>query len=296
MRRSRLVVCVLGFAILWGTVVSLAGDPPAKSAGSKQPGPARKAAKTAAPVCRTGVEAIEAALAKPIDCEFVETPLKDVIEFFKDKMQVEIYLDSPALKEAGVDESTPVNCNFHGLRFEKVLKLVLESLQLKSLIHDDVLYVTSPAKAESDEFLEDRMYDVGDLVVYLDDKGRRRDDFTPLTDLITNAIDTKTWMDNGGTGTIGGCSLGTEKILVVSNGREVHKKIAALLAEVRVIAAKKTGGDSLPRYNARPFPEAMRGGMMGMGAAAGGTGGSLVPGTPIDAGHPSQPTPPPAHK
>ena len=179
MRRSVLVVCALGFAFLLGTVASLAENPFEESAGDMQAKPAKiaskakpadnpfgsnsaepknKAAKRSArsPVRRTGVEAIEAALAKPIDFEYVETPLKDVIDYLADAMHVEICLDSAALKEAGIDESTPVTKNLHGLRCEKVLRLVLDELQLGWTIHNDVLYITSPAKLESDELMETR--------------------------------------------------------------------------------------------------------------------------------------------
>ena len=44
---------------------------------------------------------------QPTQIEFVETPLKDVVDYLKDLHHIEIQLDSAALKEAGVDESTP---------------------------------------------------------------------------------------------------------------------------------------------------------------------------------------------
>ena len=138
-----------------------------------------KGAKGAArpPVRRTGVEAIEAALAEPIDCEFVETPLKDVIDYLEDAAHVKIYVDSSGLKQAGIDESTPITCNLHGLRLENVLRLVLNELKLGWTIHDDVLYVTSQEELLSDEFVVIRVYDVGDLVVYQDNNGKKFDDF-----------------------------------------------------------------------------------------------------------------------
>ncbi len=259
MRRSRLVVCALGFAILWGTAVSLAEDPFGESAG-KKPEPARKAAKVAPPVRRTGGEAIEEALKQPIDCDFVETPLKDMVDYFKDVVHIEICLDDSGFKEAGIDEATPVTCNFRGLRFEKVLNFVLDSVRLKWTIHDDVLYITSPTKLESDVLFETRVYDAADLVVYQDENGKKFDDYAPLTDVITATIDAKTWLDNGGEGTIQGQSLGTAKVLVVTHRWDVHKKIAALLAEVRAIAAKKSG-DGLPcRERPKGAPTAITGG------------------------------------
>ena len=111
------------------------------------------------------------------------------------------------------------------------MNLLLDELQLKYVIHNEVLLITSPAKANSEEFLETRLYDVADLVVYQDENGKKFDDYGPLTELIPSSIDSKSWHEDGGCGSIHGMSLGTAKVLVVSNRYDVHKKIAALLAE-----------------------------------------------------------------
>ena len=81
---------------------------------------------------------------QPTQFEFVETPLKDVVDYLKDLHHIEIQLDSPALKEAGVDESTPVTKNLKGISLRSALKLMLDELQLKYVIHNDVLLITSP--------------------------------------------------------------------------------------------------------------------------------------------------------
>lgn len=240
MGRSRLLMCGLGVFVLLGTVVSLAGNSAEKSAEKNKPA----ATKAAPPVFRTGVEAIEAALAKPIDCEFVETPLRDVIDYFQDLLHVEIFLDASALKEAGIAPDTAVNCHLRGLRFEKVLNLVLNEIQLKWTIHDDVLYIASPDRIGS--FIETRAYDVADLIVYQDEKGQKVDEYQPLTDVITTNISPCNWEHNGGKGSISGASLGTAKVLVVAQTREVHREIADLLSEIRTTAAKKSGGGDLP--------------------------------------------------
>src|SRR5208283_234882 len=108
---------------------------------------------------------IEEALKQPTQIEFVETPLKDVIDYLKDLHHIEIQLDGPALKEAGVDESTPVTKNLKGISLHSALKLLLDELQLKYVIHNEVLLITSPAKAESDEYMTTKVYPVADLVL-----------------------------------------------------------------------------------------------------------------------------------
>ena len=117
----------LGFAVLLGTVITLAGNPPEKSPGEYKPQPEKEKPDAAAPSDsagvdpfdvakphpkpaaaknpqperkmahgavllddRTAVEKIEAALKQPTSIEFVETPLKDVIDYLKDCHHIEI--------------------------------------------------------------------------------------------------------------------------------------------------------------------------------------------------------------
>ena len=114
---------------------------------------------------------IEEALKQPTQIEFVETPLKDVVDYLKDLHKIEIQLDTAALKEAGVDESTQVTKNIKGISLRSALKLMLDDLQLKYVIHNEVLLITSPAKAESDEYMTTKVYPVADLVLPIKDTG-----------------------------------------------------------------------------------------------------------------------------
>ncbi len=114
---------------------------------------------------------IEEALKQPTQIEFVETPLKDVVDYLKDLHKIEIQLDTAALKEAGVDESTQVTRNIKGISLRSALKLMLDDLQLKYVIHNEVLLITSPAKAESDEYMTTKVYPVADLVLPIKETG-----------------------------------------------------------------------------------------------------------------------------
>jgi hypothetical protein len=247
MKRSILIVCSLGFAILVGTLVSR-GDSPDKSAGNKQAQAVRRPPTTReTPVYGTGEAAIEAALAQRVPFEFLETPLKDVIDYLRDALKIEIWLDENGLKDAGVDPEVPVTCNLRGCRVANVLDVILDKLQLTWTIHADVLWITSPVKAESDKFLEIRVYDVGDLVVYQDEKGAKFDDYSPLMEIVMGSIGGSSWVDGGGNGTIQGASLGSAKVLLISQSYRVHKEAAALLAKIRALSAAKGGSDEPPR-------------------------------------------------
>ena len=179
---------------------------------------------------------IREALNQPAQFDFVKTPLKDVADSLKKSHQIEIQLDSPALKEAGVDESTPVTKTLKGISLRSALKLLLDELQLKYVIHNEVLLITSPTKAESDEYMEIRVYPVTDLV--LPDRDGSVD-FGPLKDVLTNTVATKTWLDYGGTGTLSEIVIGNRLLLVASQTQEVHEEIEDILKLLRKAAGLK---------------------------------------------------------
>ena len=167
--------------------------------------------------------------------------LKDVVDYLKDLHHIEIQLDSAALKEAGVDESTPVTKNLKGISLRSALKLMLDELQLKYVIHNEVLLITSPAKAESDEYMITKAYPVEDLVVARIATAPCRD-VQPLKDLLTNTVATKTWRENGGTGTLSEMIVGNRVLLVLSQTQEVHEQIEELLEMLRKAGGLKTAG------------------------------------------------------
>ena len=89
-----------------------------------------------------------------------------MVEYLRDAAHIETLLDEAALKDAGVEPDEPVNCNLKGIALADALDILLDKKGLVWTIHDDVLWITSPTKTESDEFMETRVYDAADLVVY----------------------------------------------------------------------------------------------------------------------------------
>jgi RNA polymerase sigma factor (sigma-70 family) len=92
------------------------------------------------------------ALKERTQVDFVETPLEDVIDYLKDFHGIEIQLDSAALKEAGIDENTPVTKKLSGVSLRSALKLILDDLKLKYVVQNEMLLITTPEVAESEEF------------------------------------------------------------------------------------------------------------------------------------------------
>ena len=186
--------------------------------------------------------------------DFIETPLSDVIDNLKERHHIEIQLDNKALGDVGIGSDTPITRNLKGVSLRSALRLLLHELNLTYVILDEVLLITTPEEAESR--LTTKVLDVSDLVVCRDKDDDLWDDYDTLIDVITTSTRPTTWDQVGGPGSITGASLGTAKVLIVSQTQDVHEEIASLLAEIREIA-KKNPDEEPPQRNKsiiRPKP------------------------------------------
>ncbi|HWB09767.1 MAG TPA: hypothetical protein VG826_11095 [Pirellulales bacterium] len=106
---------------------------------------------------------ISEALEQSTEFDFEAQPLMDVVHYLKEKHEIDIQLDESGLKEAGVSAETPVSRSAAGITLESALDLILAGLDSTWLIHDEVLLVTSKARAS--RLIETRVYPVLDLVI-----------------------------------------------------------------------------------------------------------------------------------
>ncbi|MCI0357263.1 MAG: hypothetical protein L0211_02105 [Planctomycetaceae bacterium] len=91
---------------------------------------------------------IRAALDQKTDIEFVETPLKDAIDFLAEKHEIPIVLNAKNLEEAGVNIDTPVTKRLKGLTLRSTLNLLLDELELTYAVQNGVLMITAEAEAQ----------------------------------------------------------------------------------------------------------------------------------------------------
>ena len=181
----------------------------------------------------TSAEAkINAALESPTEIACDNMPLRQLVEQLKKRHKIEIQLDLPALKEAGVDPGSPVTRHVADVSLRAALRLVLEGLQLDYAVQDGVLLITSAPRAESEEFLLTRIYPVEDLLLK-NRKGEIEVDFEPLLDLITLTISTKSWEESGGSGMIPSYQFQDRCLLVVTQTPHVHEQISQLFGALR---------------------------------------------------------------
>ncbi len=106
---------------------------------------------------------IHDALDQDTTMEFTEMPLQDAMDYLKDLHGIEIQLDSKALEEAGIGSDSPVTLNLKGISLRSALRLLLNPMDLTSIIKDEVLLITTKEKADTE--LVTKTYPVADLVI-----------------------------------------------------------------------------------------------------------------------------------
>ncbi len=106
--------------------------------------------------------AIRIALHEATTMEFTETPLTDTVDYLKELHKIEIQLDTKALSDAGVAPDTAVNRNLKGISLASALKLMLNDLELTTVVTNGVLLITTPEAAN--QMIDVRVYDLSDMI------------------------------------------------------------------------------------------------------------------------------------
>ncbi len=163
-------------------------------------------------------------LGSKTECDFTETPLADVMDYFKTRHGIQIELDLKALQDEAIDSSVPVTRSLKDVKLKSALRLILREHNLAFVIRNEVLLITT--KTEEEAFTEARVYPVQDLL-------SRWPRGTPTTfDLITTittTIQATSWPEGTGPGSI----QVLPGMLVICQTQQVHEEIAELLASLR---------------------------------------------------------------
>ncbi len=208
-------------------------------------------------------QAIEDALSMIISFEFVDTSLKDVIVFIREKTNVNMIIDSTA-------GSIPITLKLKDVTVKTALKYILPK-GYEYVVEGDIIHVYK-------QKMEMRVYDVRDILINLDDKEPLKFDITAaatsqltmakeaktsikekdaservfdLIEQIVTTIEPASWSSNTnviGASAVGGqrrinvtgqgegsiiARMGQPGDLVVVNSKYVHEQIENLLASLR---------------------------------------------------------------
>lgn len=185
---------------------------------------------------RSNEAKILAALDEPTEVDFTDQPLQDVIDFLKERHQIEIQLDKRALEDAGQGSDTPVTRNLKGITLDSALDLVLGEADLTYLVHDEVLLITT--KTEAENMLTVKVYAVSDLAKTTGAGRERANDYQLLAEVIRTNIASDSWQcaHRRGPGTIS--EYANCGALVVAQTWQIHREIEQFLTDLR--DARKT--------------------------------------------------------
>lgn len=212
---------------------------------------------------------IRAALTKQIAIDFVDTPLTDALVHIADQIGTQIQLDTKALEEDGIANDGPISLKSASRPAGDILGDVLEPLNCEWTILHDTLFVTTEVEGEGIQTT--RVYDVADLVVQLDAKGRPERDFGALSDLLQNETSGPWEEIDGNGGTINEFEALRINALAIRQTHGNHAQIAALLAQLR-----SHKHDALPRgLDASPRGTGTSGASFGGGSGGGLSGGGF---------------------
>lgn len=177
---------------------------------------------------------IEAGLAKRISIQFVDTPLRDVMQHLADRAGLSIKI-SKKIEDAGVQIDQPITFSADHIGAESALRLMLRELNLSFIIQNEKVIITTVEDSQSPENLTSRVYPVADLLdvvrISAYEGGGLELDYASLIETITTTIEPDSWSDVGGPGSIR--EFENSRSLVISQRRDLHQRVAALLTTLR---------------------------------------------------------------
>ncbi len=230
----------------------IAGEEPNGKSAPAFAAPTNEAAKAAEKL--PPEDRIRQALQKKIDVDYVNTPLDNLVEDLKKKLNIPIVLDNKALSEIGVEITAPVTFRLSNVSADHALRLMLRSLGLTKIITPETLLITTPE--EADNRLITKVYDVWDLVTSKNTDGREVTDFVQLMDAITSCVKPQTWDAVGGPGSLASFEAVGIKALAVSQTQDVCEDIEDLFVQLRAVRHDRTEVERRAKLQSEQPPSA----------------------------------------
>jgi hypothetical protein len=186
-----------------------------------------------------GEQKVREALGDIATMEFVETPLRDVVEYLKDAHAILIEIDTKALDDVGIATDTPITRNLKGISLRTALRVLLRDLSLTYVVEDGVLTITTVHAAAMRPTI--RVYQVAHLLEGDAESGEE------LAALLRTALQNP----KSDEAALAVAAYGP--LLIVRDTEEGQAAVERLLSQ---IAEGLTGGEQAPPRNPPPAPKA----------------------------------------
>jgi hypothetical protein len=203
-------------------LISVSLSMPPAAAAPEDAGPA--AADPNNPTGEIGVSAderIRRALTSHTEIDFLDTPLRDALNYLKDHHAIQIWPNEQAMTDEGIAIDTPVTLSIRGVRLESALDLLLRPLHLDYVIEDEVLKITTHEQEQQIWQLE--AYPVRDLL----EGGFNAEE---LHDVLTASVTPQAWVENGGQASF---RIARENLLVIRHTPRGQRELARALDKLR---------------------------------------------------------------
>ncbi|QDT36473.1 hypothetical protein [Stratiformator vulcanicus] len=256
---------ITAMLIFAASMASASGDGPAKSALEFKP---ISAATAGTPEGRSRTverkRELEAKLEKSITgLSFKETPLSEVIDELGHRTGITFRFDERALIDHGIDSGQEISLSIKKspVSVRDVVRIMIRPMDLALLNDSGVGVITT--QTEADDILENRVYNVRDLI---EDAVMRRGldnspspyggiskseepqcvEFPPTEDLIRviYAASGHPWIEIDG---VGGTIKHFDGLLIISQTEACHREIADLLEQLRGAGKLLKWSDGIPK-------------------------------------------------
>ncbi|MFO0917315.1 MAG: sigma-70 family RNA polymerase sigma factor [Planctomycetaceae bacterium] len=171
------------------------------------------------------------ALHDKTEVSFVDSTLRDAMDFIEDRHRIEIFINQQEIAEEGLSLDTQVTLELSGAELHNVLDLMLEPHNLDYVVKNEVLMITTREKARSPKYQELRIYNIDELPPLIDKAHRDKDDANQkIETAIKDAVGGEgEWTSEGGTSTLQWTPAG----LIVRTNQRMHAEIEEFLQQLR---------------------------------------------------------------
>ncbi len=191
--------------------------------GNNSPGEDKPPIPVARPQSPEG--RIREVLMKPVTLDFSKKPLKEIVEAIAKKSDLNIQIDSAAVREKGIDTATPVTLHLKDISLHSGLKWLLQPLKLTYIIVDECVLITDPD--DGVRMMPLKLYAIRDLAASKGEFGETSHDVDAVGQMLLNVVQPTTW-DNGTQYLPSHANL-----LAIVQKQEVHEQIGHLFAALR---------------------------------------------------------------
>jgi hypothetical protein len=237
-RSTRMLLPVVALCLCLSVANGVGADEPGPANRPLPPQDGQSTGQPTPPFSASWNElAMKHALMEPASLDFQNTSLLNVLQYIAQKYHLHFLFDNAALKDTGVDPTTTmVTFAIKDVTLHSALDLLLAQYDLAAIVKNEVLFVTSKAKADS--MLETRLYDVRDLVIQ-DYDPSAPPEFDSLMDAIRSTVNPPSWDKAGGQGSVAPFNSNGVCALMVWQNQQGQEQVEKMLQELRTLRPRQ---------------------------------------------------------